>query len=126
MTRASTRLKPEMMTPMTPPAAPAMPCAISLTFAWAVSGAELCASSHEPTDELVRDVLDHAGQRVDEVPEAAGERREQQQHEDDRKGREPEDQCRRAGTPAEASVALHQAHDGLEHEGDEQRRGTAS
>ena len=53
VTRASTRLKPEMMTPMTPPAAPAMPCAISLTFAWAVSGAELCASSHEPNDELV-------------------------------------------------------------------------
>ncbi len=63
------------MTPITPPAALAMPCAISFTFAWAVSGAELCSSSHEPTDELVRDVLDHPRQGVDEVPEASGERR---------------------------------------------------
>ena len=30
-----------------------MPCAISFTFAWAVSGAELCASTQEPNDELV-------------------------------------------------------------------------
>ena len=30
-----------------------MPCAISLTFAWAVSGAELCASSHDPNCEFV-------------------------------------------------------------------------
>ena len=54
VTRASTRLKPEMMTSRTPPRAPAMPCATSFTFACAVSGAELCWSTHEPRSELVR------------------------------------------------------------------------
>ena len=62
-------------------------------------------------------------QRVDEVPEAPGERREEQQHEDDRERRQPEDRAssRRRPRPS-GSVPLHQAHDGLEHEREEQRQ----
>ena len=53
VTSERTRLNPEMMTPRTPPAAPAMPWAISLAFAEALSGAVLLLSTHEPIDELL-------------------------------------------------------------------------
>ncbi len=69
-----------------------------------------------------RDVLDHPRQGVDEVPEAPGQRREQQQGEDDGERDESEDQRRRARAPPEREMPLHQAYDGLEHEREEQRQ----
>ena len=126
MTRASTRLKPEMMTPMTPPAAPAMPCAISFTFAWAVSGAELCASSHEPTDELFvmsSTMPGSASTKSLKLP-ASGE--SSSSTKTTASAVRPRISVVAQAPRPKRRVPLHQAHHGLEHEGDEERRGTAS
>ena len=102
--------------------AEAMPCAISFAFAWLVSGAELCSSSQEPIDELVRDVVDHPRQGVDEVPEAPDQRREQEQDEDDAERDQPEHERRRTRAAPHRELPLHQPHDGLEHERGEERQ----
>ena len=65
---------------------------------------------------------DDLRERVDEVAEGAGERRdEQQQLDHDRERDEPEHEDRRARAPAEVELPLHEADDRLEHEGGEER-----
>ena len=125
VTRLSTRLKPVTMTPMRPPAAPAMPWAISFTFACAVSGAWLCSLTHEPTDELlvISSTIPGSAWTKSRKLSASGIRSSSPNS--DRQRRETENENRRAGATAEAAVSLHQPHDGLEHErgeeGEEQR-----
>ena len=98
-----------------------MPCATSFTFACAVSGAELCWSTHEPRSELVRMSCTSDGSASTKSlnSETIGETSSSITITTD--GDEPEHEDRRAGPPPELQLALHEADDGLEHERDEER-----
>ena len=111
----------ETMTPRRPPRAPAMPCATSLTFACAVSGAELCWSTHEPKSELVRMSCTSDGSASTKSLNSEAIGATSSSDHDHGDGDETEHEDRRAGAPAELQLALHEADDRLEHEGDEER-----
>ena len=68
------------------------------------------------------DVLDHAGQRLDEVPEAPGEWDEEEQNDHDTDDDEPEHEHVAQAPRPERKLALHQPDHRLEHERDEQRQ----
>ncbi len=111
------------MTPITPPAASGDALRDLLHVRLGGLRAPGCASSsHEPNDELVvmsSTIPGRASTKSLKLP-ASGDSRSSVKTIAERD--EPEDQRRRAGAPAEREVALHQAHDGLEHEREEQRQ----
>ena len=122
VTRASTRLNPLTTMPIRPPAALATPCAISFTFAWAVSGAELCSSIQEPNDELVvmsSTMPGSASTKSLKLP-ASGE--SSSRVKTTARAVSPRISVVAHAPRPSGQVTLHQAHDGLEHERHEQRQ----